>query len=75
VSAIGTTSSSFENAWSAGSGLPVRPDVTQHGGGETWTALVAGLPSMLVEVDGWAASEYMVDSQRAGFEALLAELT
>lgn len=74
VSSIGTTSDAYENAWSAGSGLPVRPDVTQHGGGETWTALIAGLPAMLIEVDTWSATSDMVDAQRAGFEALLSEL-
>ena len=74
VSAIGTTSPRFELAWSAGSGLPVRPDVTQHGGGESWSALVAGVPSMLIEIDGWSATPEVVEAQRAGFEALLAAL-
>jgi hypothetical protein len=52
----------------------VRPDVTQHGGGETWTALVAGVPSMLIEVAGWEATPELVAAQVAGFEAMLAAL-
>ena len=74
VSAIGATGSELELAWSAAAGMPVRPDVTQHGGGESWSALVAGVPSLLIEVDGWAATPEAVAAQRAGFEAMLAAL-
>jgi murein tripeptide amidase MpaA len=74
VSAIGDTDAALEEAWAAASGLPVRPDVTQHGGGETWTALVAGVPSMLIEVAGWEATPELVAAQVAGFEAMLAAL-
>lgn len=74
VAAIGATDPAFAAAWSAGSGLPVRPDVTQHGGGESWTAFEAATPSMLIEIDSWEATPEMVASQRAGFEALLAAL-
>jgi protein MpaA len=74
VSAIGHTSTALEQAWAAASGLPVRPDVTQHGGGESWSALVAGVPSMLIEIDGWSATPEVVAAQRAGFEAMLAAL-
>jgi protein MpaA len=74
VSSIGSTSSAFEQAWAAGSGTPVRPDVTQHGGGESWTALEAGRPSMLIEIDTWDATPEIVAAHRAGFEALLAQL-
>lgn len=71
VSSIGDTPDSYERAWSIGSGLPVRPDVTQHGGGETWTAFDAGVPSMLIEMNGWNATPEMVDAQVRGFDALL----
>ncbi|MEL6891169.1 MAG: DUF2817 domain-containing protein, partial [Actinomycetota bacterium] len=71
VSSIGDTPDAYEQAWSAGSGLPVRPDITQHGGGESWTAFVAGIPSMLIEVDSWDATQPMVDAQVAGLDALL----
>lgn len=74
VSSIGATPSEFEQAWSAGSGVPVRPDVTQHGGGESWTAFEAGLPSMLIEIDSWEATPEIVAAHRAGFEALLGVL-
>jgi predicted deacylase len=74
VSAIGHTASALETAWAAAAGVPVRPDVTQHGGGETWSALVAGVPSMLIEIDGWAATSETVAAQRAGFEAMIAAL-
>ena len=74
VSSIGHTSSALENAWAGASGLPVRPDVTQHGGGESWSALVAGVPAMLIEIDGWAAMPDTVAAQRAGFEAMLGAL-
>ncbi len=74
VSAIGATADELELAWSAAAGLPVRPDVTQHGGGESWSSFVAGVPSMLVEVDGWEATPELVAAQRAGFEAMLAAL-
>ena len=74
VSSIGTTSSALEQAWAEASGLPVRPDVTQHGGGETWTNFVAGVPSMLIEIDGWTATTEIVAAQRAGFEAMVTAL-
>lgn len=74
VSAVGATDSRLEDAWGAAAGLPVRPDVTQHGGGESWSALVVGVPSLLIEIDGWDATPEMVASQRAGFEAMLAVL-
>ena len=69
-----STDSALEDAWSAAAGLPVRPDVTQHGGGESWSALVAGAPSMLIEIDGWADTPELVDAQVAGFEAMLTAL-
>ena len=74
VSAIGDTSSALEQAWAAAAGLPVRPDVTQHGGGESWSALVAGVPAMLIEIGGWEATPETVAAQRAGFQAMLAAL-
>lgn len=74
VSAIGATDDVLEAAWGLASGLPARPDVMQHGGGESWTAFVAGYPSMLIEIDGWAATPEIVDAQRAGFEATMRAL-
>ena len=74
VSSIGTTESALEAAWATASGVEVRPDVTQHGGGESWTAFVAGRPSMLIEIDSWSATPEIVAAHRAGFEATLAAL-
>ena len=74
VSAIGATDDQLELAWSAAAGLPVRPDVTQHGGGESWSALVAGVPAILVEIEGSEATPEIVAAQLAGFEAMLAAL-
>ena len=71
VSSIGDTPDTYEQAWSAASGVPVRPDVTQHGGGESWTAFDAGTPSMLIEIDSWEATADIVDAHVAGFDALL----
>lgn len=71
VSSIGATPDSYEQAWAIAAGVPVRPDVTQHGGGESWTAFVAGYPSMLIEVSTYLATPEMVASHVAGFAALL----
>ena len=74
VSSVGATTDAFEQAWSRGSGVPIRRDVTQHGGGESWTAFTVGLPSMLVEVDGWQATPDNVAAHQNGFRELIAEL-
>ena len=74
VSSIGPTESALEEAWAAAAGLPVRPDVTQHGGGESWTAFAAGRRSMLIEIDSWAATPEIVAAHRAGYEAMLTAL-
>jgi murein peptide amidase A len=74
VSAVGETPDAFEQAWSRGSGVRVRPDVTQHGGGESWTAFVAGVASMLVEVDTYEATPDMVAAHQNGFRELLVAL-
>ena len=74
VSAVGATVDALELAWSTAAGLPVRPDVTQHGGGESWSAFVAGVPSLLIEIEGTDATPEIVAAQLAGFEAVLAAL-
>jgi hypothetical protein len=74
VSSIGPTDTALEESWAAASGVAVRPDVTQHGGGESWTAFVATRPSMLIEIDSWSATPDIVAAHRAGFEATLAAL-
>ena len=74
VSSIGPTADALEQAWADASGVPVRPDVTQHGGGESWTALTAGVSSMLVEIDSWTATTETVAAHRRGYEAMVASL-
>jgi protein MpaA len=74
VTSVGASDDRFETAWSAGSGLEIRADVRQRGGGESWTHFDAGRDSMLIEIDTWAATPEMVAAQRAGFEAALATL-
>jgi len=74
VSSIGTTADSYEQAWARGSGVRVRPDVTQHGGGESWANRVRGFGSLLVEVDGWDATPEIVAAHRNGFAELLSVL-
>ncbi|MEZ5298996.1 MAG: hypothetical protein R2697_22755 [Ilumatobacteraceae bacterium] len=53
-------------------GVRVRRDVTQHGGGESWTNFTAGFPSMLIEADGWDATPEMVAAHRNGFAEMIA---
>ena len=74
AASIGPTDQAFERAWAQASGVPARSGVTQHGGGESWTAFVAGRPSMLIEIDSWAATPGIVAAHRAGYEAVLAVL-
>ncbi len=74
VSAVGETTAALEEAWASASGLPVRADVSQHGGGESWSAFTVGVPAMLIEIDGWDATPDIVAAQVAGFEAMLTAL-
>jgi len=71
VAAIGATDPRLAQAWSGATGLRVRQSVTQHGGGESWSALVVGVASLLVEIDSFDATPGMLDVQQAGFAALL----
>lgn len=71
IGPIGDTDPALAAAWSAASGVPVRRGITQHGGSETWTALVAGRPSILVEVEARDLTPELADAHRAGLEATL----
>ena len=73
VGHVNATARRYAEAWAAGSGLPTR-SVTQHGGGETWTAYGAGLPSVLVEGSSRELSLDDLRRHRRGFEELLAIL-
>jgi protein MpaA len=74
VTSVGGSDDAYEQAWSSGSGLRVRPDVTQHGGGESWSHFHLGLDSMLIEIETWNATPEIVAAQRRGFEQLIASL-
>lgn len=74
VSSVGSTTDRFEQSWSRGSGQRVRPDVTQHGGAESWTAFTAGLGSLLVEVDGWAVTPDVITAQQNAFRELIVSM-
>jgi len=71
VAPVAPTDPVFADTWARGAGLPFRSDVDQHGGGETWTTKVAGLPAILVEVATHDATADLVESNAAGYAALL----
>lgn len=71
VAALDGCPPEYADIWSDFSGVPVRPDVVQVGGGESWTAKVLGLPSMLVEVGGDRDSPIGVSAHINALEALL----
>ncbi len=74
VAAVPPSVRRFAEAWCVATGLPYREDLDQHGGGETWAAKAAGVPSMLVEVATHDATVEMVEAHAAGFAAALALL-
>lgn len=53
------------------SGVPVRQNVVQVGGGESWTGLELGRPSMLVEVGGSRDTPSGMEAHVEALEALL----
>lgn len=74
VAPISVEARPYAQAWAEGCGLRTRNGVLQHGGGETWCAMQAGLPSMLVEARTNDADPDVVAAHRRGFESLLAVL-
>ncbi|MEO1056103.1 MAG: M14 family zinc carboxypeptidase [Actinomycetota bacterium] len=62
------------DAWLSEVGDRRRTGLDQHGGGETWCARVAGVPTMLVEVATWTANPVLVEQHRRGFSACVAAL-
>lgn len=71
VAGVGHTNPAFADAWRAPVGLPTRAELDQHGGGETWTAMVAGFPSILVEMMGDEVYETQFEAHIEGYERLL----
>ena len=72
VAAIGPTDPVHARAWARASDLPFRDDISQRGGGESWTAFVAGRPSVLLEVQFRDLSDRLVDLHVDGLSAALA---
>jgi len=71
VAGVGTTNPAYADAWRAPVDLPTRVGLDQHGGGETWTAMVAGFPSILVEMLGDEVYESQFDAHVEGYRRLL----
>lgn len=71
VAGVGTTNPAYADAWRAPVDLPTRVGLDQHGGGETWTAMVAGFPSILVEMLGDEVYETQFDAHVEGYRRLL----
>ena len=69
VGPIGACPPAYADAWVSAAGTRRRDGVDQHGGSETWTAQVAGVHSMLIEVSSWNSTPQMVADHVAGFEA------
>jgi protein MpaA len=55
------------DAWRNQVGDRRRDGIDQHGGGETWCARVADVPTLLVEVATWAVTERLIDAHTRGF--------
>lgn len=71
VAALGGCPSHYADIWSHASSVPVRENLRQVGGGETWSTMALGLRSMLVEVAGTKAEPVGVPQHVEALEALL----
>lgn len=61
----------YADIWSDVSGVPVRRNLSQIGGGESWTGRELGLPSLLVEVGGRRRDPVGVPANVKALEALI----
>lgn len=61
----------YADIWSDVAGVPVRRNLAQVGGGETWTSRALGAPSMLVEIGGSHSQPIGLSAHVAALEALL----
>ena len=71
VAAIADCPRWYADIWSAFSGVPVRRNLAQIGGGESWAGRELGIPSMLVEVGGTREEPVGVSAHTRALEALL----
>ena len=74
VAAIDPNARRYAEIWAGAAGLPVRPFVSQHGGGESWTYYSERLPSILVEGTTRDAGVGETTAHRRAFEAVLAAM-
>lgn len=65
----------YADAWRHAVGDRRRDNLDQHGGGETWCARVAHVPTMLVEVASWSATPRLVEAHVRGFTNCIGQLT
>jgi protein MpaA len=61
----------YADIWSDVAEVPVRRNLAQIGGGETWAGHELGIPSMLVEVGGTRTEPIGVAAHVAALEALI----
>jgi protein MpaA len=71
VAAIEGCPPHYADIWSDFSNVPVRRNLRQSGGGETWTAVGLGLRSMLIEVGGTHNQPIGVDDHINALQALV----
>lgn len=72
VGPIGACPAEWADAWRYATGDRRRDGVDQHGGGESWTANVAGASTLLVEARSWDFTPDLVAAHTAGFGNVLA---
>ncbi len=65
----------YARLWANAAGVPVRTNIAHLGGGESWSALTAGLRSLLVEVPSWSTAQSLVDDHVRGLVALLPKVS
>lgn len=71
VGPIASCPKEYADAWCARTGSPRRDGIDQQGGGETWCARAAGVPTILVEANSWASTPQMVAAHVTGFRAFV----
>jgi protein MpaA len=74
VSPIDPAALRYAEIWASAAGLPVRPFVSQHGGGESWTYHAERHASILVEGTSRDAGVDETAAHRRAFEAVLAAM-
>ncbi len=71
VAAIEGCPPHYADIWSDFANVPVRRNLRQSGGGETWAAVGLGLRSMLIEVGGTKSVAFGVEQHINALQALV----